>query len=37
MKGTLLANTALFRGTSSLEAEAMLDCLGASAAVPSGP
>lgn len=29
MKGTLLANTALFRGTSSLEAEAMLDCLGA--------
>lgn len=29
MKGTLLANTALFRGTSSLEAEAMLNCLGA--------
>lgn len=29
MKGTLLANTALFRGTSSLDAEAMLDCLGA--------
>ena len=29
MKGTLLANTALFRGTSPLEAEAMLNCLGA--------
>ena len=29
MKGTLLANTALFWGTSSLEAEAMLNCLGA--------
>ena len=29
MKGTLLANTALFRGTSSLEAEAMLNCLSA--------
>lgn len=29
MKGTLLANTALFRGTSPQEAEAMLNCLGA--------
>jgi len=29
MKGTLLTNTALFRGTSPLEAEAMLNCLGA--------
>ena len=29
MKGTLLANTALFRGASPQEAEAMLNCLGA--------
>lgn len=29
MKGTLLANTALFRGASPQEAEAMLDCLDA--------
>ena len=28
MKGTLLANTALFRGASPQEAEAMLNCLG---------